>query len=521
MEPTAIYPAVPFDLAPIFITTTLLLIVIVSVLAYFLIGKSEEYKELKTAYDKMMVSFNELDEQAQLIVKTDLELNKAQEELDRRLVGLNTLQKLARTMTMTLDEQELFQKINKDLVAELGFSHALILTYDDHGGLLIRVNIAIDPARLQPIQAELTSDPQFLNALKNGMTFSSLNSSQKTKTRIIQLFETEHFILSPLLTQRGVAGALFVGNRYNAPAVTEGDEELISILASQLAQSLENSQLFEQIYRSSRTLEAKVNDRTKELSQALKDVEIISKKKSEFVSAVSHELRTPLTSIKGYASILMTGKVGAIPDAVKERLGKINTHSDNLVRLINDLLDISRIESGRVEMKPLQHQVVPMLETIADLLTPQIRDKGVTLKLNISSDMPPLEYDATQFDRVFINLISNAIKFTPAGGTITINGHANMAKAEALFEVADTGIGISKDNLTKMFDEFFRVDNEINMKVKGTGLGLALAKKIVEAHYGRMWVTSEPGAGTVFHFTIPFEHKLKEPQKTKPWTDEP
>ncbi len=511
----AAYPVTQVDITPFLIVVSLLLVIVTSILAYFLIGKSEEHKELKASFDKIIHSFNELDEQAKLIVKTDLELNKTQEELDRRLKGLNTLQKLARTMSMTLDEQDIFQKINKELATELGFSRAAVLTYDELGALATRVNIGLDPSKLAPIQAELALDPQFLNALKNGMTFSSLNSSQKTKARIIQLFETEHFILSPLLTQRGVAGALFVGNRYNAPAVTEGDEELIAILASQLAQSMENSQLFEQVYRSSQTLETKVTERTKELSQALKDVEIISKKKSEFISAVSHELRTPLTSIKGYASILMTGKVGEIPDAVKERLGKINTHSDNLVKLINDLLDISRIESGRVEMKAEPHPVRPMLENIADLLTPQLKDKGVILKLNIPEDMPEIEYDATQLDRVFINLISNAIKFTPAAGVISVNAHPNLDRQEAVFEVADTGIGINKEDLSRLFDEFFRVDNEINMKVKGSGLGLALAKNIVEAHYGRLWVTSEVGTGTTFHFIIPFQHKPKEPTKIK------
>ena len=514
------YPVNTFSITPFLVGTSLILVTAVSALAYFLIGKSEEYKELKASFDKMINSFNELDEQAKLIVKTDLELIKTQEELDRRLKGLNTLQKLSRTMSMTLDEQEIFQKINKDLLSELGFASALVLTNEENGALLTRVNIGIDPSRQERIQAELTADTQFLGALRDGMTFSSLNSSQKTRARIVQLFETEHFILSPLLTQRGVAGALFVGNRYNAPAVNEGDEELIAILAGQLAQSIENSQLFEQVYRSTRTLETKVNDRTRELSHALKEVETISKKKSEFISAVSHELRTPLTSIKGYASILMTGKVGAIPDAVKERLAKINTHSDNLVKLINDLLDISRIESGRVEMKALPQNVVPMLENIADLLTPQLRDKGVTLKLNIPADLPLIEYDASQLDRVFINLIGNAIKFTPAQGTITVNGHPNLERAEALFEVADTGIGIPKEDLSKLFDEFFRVDNEINMKVKGTGLGLALAKNIVEAHFGRMWVTSEVGHGTIFHFAIPFQHKPKETKKTRKLTDD-
>ncbi|MBF0619540.1 MAG: GAF domain-containing protein [Candidatus Omnitrophica bacterium] len=509
------YPVPVFDLTPILSVICFLLFTALCVILYLLLSKSESHREVKNAYDKIMASFDELDEQAKLIVKTDLELNKAQEELDRRLSGLNTLQKLARNISMTLDEQEIFKKIDEPLLKKLGFSRSLIATYDEEELLAPKSSINMNTDKLHAALLKLIGDAQFMHALKSGATFSSLNSSQRTRSFLVDLFDMEHFILAPLLTQRGVAGILIVGNRYQAPSVTEGDEEIIAILSSQISQALENSQLFEQVYRSTQVLETRVNERTKELSSALKDVEDISKKKSEFISAVSHELRTPLTSIKGYASILITGKVGDIPDAVKERLGKINTHSDNLVKLINDLLDISRIESGRVEMKTSAHYIKPMLDNIADLLTPQLRDKGVVLRINVPIDTPEIEFDQSQVERVFINLISNAIKFTPSGGSISINAHANWEKKEIMFEVADTGIGIKREDLTRIFDEFFRVDNEINMTVKGTGLGLALAKNIVEAHFGRMWVTSEPGVGTTFHFTLPLKHEAPQDKLKK------
>jgi signal transduction histidine kinase len=509
------YPAHQIDYTPILTIGCLGLGVIACVLLYFYISKADEWRELKAAYDKIMLAFHELDEQAKLIVKIDLELNKAQEELDRRLTGLNTLQKLTRKIAMTLDENEIFRRIDHELASELGFSRSYVATFSETGTVTSRAVVGLDPNKAETALKHLSHDETFMTALKNGTLFSSLNSSQKTKTTITQLFDTEHFILSPLLTQRGLTGFILFGNRYQAPPVTEGDEELVAILSSQLGQSLENTQLFDQVYRSSQMLETKVHERTKELSQTLKTLEEISKKKTEFISAVSHELRTPLTSIKGYASILMTGKVGEIPDAVKERLAKINGHSDNLVKLINDLLDISRIESGRVEMTTLSQPLKPMIDNVADLLTPQLSAKNVALKQIIPTDTPPVEFDKSQFERVFINLISNAIKFTPSGGTITVSLHTNWDRQEILFDVADTGIGINKENLSKIFDEFFRVDNEINMTVKGTGLGLALAKNIVEAHYGRMWVSSEVNVGTTFHFTIPLTHKQKETKRSK------
>lgn len=504
------YPVNPIDLTPLLSILCLLLLAALGIALFFLIGKSEESRELKAAYDRIMGSFNELDEQAKLIVKTDLELNKAQEELDRRLKGLNTLQNLARNMRTSLDEHEAFQRINPQLIAELGFTRMLAVSTTEDERFISRAVIALDPKKTDSALMSLAGNSDLVNALKNGMVFSSLSSSQKTRSNLVSLFETEHFILAPLLTQKGLTGFLFTGNSYNAPAVTEGDEELISILASQLAQTIENAQLFEQVYRSSQMLETKVGERTRELSLALKDVEDISRKKTEFISAVSHELRTPLTSIKGYASLLITGKIGVIPDTVKERLIKINTHSDNLVKLINDLLDIARIESGRVEMKTVLQPIKPMLNNIADLLTPQLLSKNLTLRLQIQADTPDVEFDASQIERVFINLISNAIKFTPPQGTITINAIPQWNKSELLCEVSDTGIGIKKEDVARVFDEFYRVDNEINMNVQGTGLGLALARNIVEAHDGRIWITSEVSVGTTFHFILPFKRISRE-----------
>ena len=314
----------------------------------------------------------------------------------------------------------------------------------------------------------------------------------------MRIFEAEHFILSPILTQTGSIGFIFAGNRYNAPAVTQGDEELITILAGQIGQSIENAQLFEKVFRSSQELELKVADRTKQLAGALQKVNEISNKKTEFISAVSHELRTPLTSIKGYAAILIAGKIGELPAAVKERLIKINTHSDNLVGLINDLLDIARIESGRQEMKFSTYKIKTIVDNVADLLAPQITAKGVTLHLRLAQQIETIYVDVSHAERVLINLLSNAIKFTPQNGTITVAVAPTLDRGYVVFGISDTGIGIPASEVQKLFSEFFRVDNEINQNVKGTGLGLVLAKNIVQAHRGKMWVQSQVKVGTTF-----------------------
>ena len=321
-----------------------LLIVIICVLAcltvYFyvvFIIKEATINEMTEEHNKLMRSFNDLDEQAKLIVRTDLELNKTREEMDKRLNGLNALQRTARQMSQALNESEVFQKISPSLFEDLGFVRTLIASANDNNIMRVRLNVGFKDFRAEAILKEI-ADEEFLRS--SSQCLSSNNCSNKTKDKIIHIFESEHFILSPILTQTGSIGFVFVGNRYNAPPVTQGDEELITILAGQIGQSIENAHLFEKVFLSSQELELKVADRTKQLASALQKVNDISKKKSEFISAVSHELRTPLTSIKGYAAILIAGKIGELPQAVKERLVKINSHSDNLVSLINNLLDM-------------------------------------------------------------------------------------------------------------------------------------------------------------------------------------
>ncbi|NQU19412.1 HAMP domain-containing histidine kinase, partial [bacterium] len=275
----------------------------------------------------------------------------------------------------------------------------------------------------------------------------------------------------------------------------------VSILATQIGQSLENAKLFEETWRSHQELENKVKERTKELTKALEEIKIITKRKSDFVSAVSHELRTPLTSIKGYASLLSAGKLGEVSTPVKERLEKINKHSDSLSQLINGLLDISRIESGKVEMKIEDINLKELLDTLADLLSPQFTEKQIEFIQKLPRDLNTVPADKNQLRRVFINLISNALKFTPSRGKITVS--AKKADATVQIDVEDTGTGIAKDSLNKIFEEFYREDNEVNQSVKGTGLGLSLVKYIIEAHKGKIWVNSKLNQGTTFSFTLP------------------
>src|SRR3989338_2100103 len=347
--------------------------VIIGILILLLVNKNEKINLLARSFEKLRRSFNDLDEQAKLIVKTDLELNKAQEELDKRLGGLDALQRISRLISTTLDEAEIFSRLRQALTLHLAFEKSLILIYDDRRNLNCHVAIGIPDRNIPVFMAALENHAGVGAAMKRGNAFSSFSAPKEQRESIAHACDAEHFVVSPILSKEGIIGMIFVGNQSNAAAITQGDKEIISILTSQIGQALENARLFEQVYRSRQDLEAKIQDRTKQLESALAEVLNISKTKSDLVSAVSHELRTPLTSIKGYASILMQGKLGNIPEPVKERLGKINTHSDNLVQLINELLDISRIESGKVEMRLIKCNISALIDSIHDLLTPQMK----------------------------------------------------------------------------------------------------------------------------------------------------
>jgi len=195
---------------------------VIGILIFVVINKNEQLNLLKLALNKLKNSFNELDQQAKLIVKTDLELNKAQEELDKRINGLETLQKVSRLISTTLDENEIFNRLNRVLLAELGFEKNLILIYDENKELLDRINLGFPPNDIPFILSKLLDDGDLIKALSDGTSFSSLESSQQRKEEISRLFEVEHFILSPVLTQNGIIGYVFVGNRSNASVITAG-----------------------------------------------------------------------------------------------------------------------------------------------------------------------------------------------------------------------------------------------------------------------------------------------------------
>ncbi|NTU71198.1 MAG: response regulator [Coriobacteriia bacterium] len=227
----------------------------------------------------------------------------------------------------------------------------------------------------------------------------------------------------------------------------------------------------------------------------------IADMKNEFVSTVSHELRTPLTSIKGYVDLILDGDAGEINEIQRDFLGIVKENSDRLVELINEMLDISRIESGRVHLRIEPMSASDAVEGAVDTFRGVLTQTGRTVNTNIEQGLPAVAADRDRIGQVLINLISNALKYSPAGGDVNVGVRK---KGEFVWiGVSDRGLGISEEDLPRMFTKFFRVDSAMTREIGGTGLGLSICKTIIELLGGEIGVESELGMGSTFWFTLP------------------
>ena len=467
-------------------------------------------RDQKEKYEQIKKTYEELDRQTGLIIRTDLELRKAHEELDKRISALTMLHELGQLLNRSFNVENSLSQLTASFISKLGFDKSLIMLFEEEMlqvGSQARVGYSEKEA--QAIQASLRGDKSLQEFLRSG---NSLCVNRRGKMilfaqKFSDIFRSTNFILVPLVVKEKVSGFIFVGREVSYEEVSEADRELVSTLAGQMSQAIENSLLYDDLWKSHRELEAKVKERTLELAKANEQLKRMNKMKSDFVSNVSHELRTPLTSIKGYASILSDGKLGAMSEDQRQRLLRINEQTNTLTQLVNDLLDISRIESGKVvmELKPIAAQ--ELLENPVDLLQPQIRDKRITLEVNPGEKPVEIWVDREKMERALLNLLGNAVKFTPPGGRITVQ--LSNRKEEVQFDIADTGIGIDAKDIQHLFEEFFRSENAIRQNIKGTGLGLSLVKQIIEAHEGKIWVKSKMGEGSTFSFSLPLRPKVK------------
>lgn len=301
-------------------------------------------------------------------------------------------------------------------------------------------------------------------------------------------------VVRPLQALRKGVERIGGGDMSQRLSLKTGDE--IEVLAEEF------NKMAESLREAYAGLEQKVAERTRELAVANERLKELDRLKSDFVSNVSHELRTPLTAIKGAVDLLLREMAGPLGERQAHYLTRVKSNTQHLAGLINDLLDLSKIEAGRVELNSSRVSLGGLVHEVVETLRPVAAEKPISLEVAAPEPAIVVWADREKLTQVLMNLIGNAIKFTPSEGkvTVSVTGNGNGAVAVS---VRDTGSGISAEDREKIFDKFYQAAGNGKSKPKGTGLGLAISKALVELHGGRIWVESEVNRGSTFTFTLP------------------
>jgi len=227
----------------------------------------------------------------------------------------------------------------------------------------------------------------------------------------------------------------------------------------------------------------------------------VAQAKNEFVSVVAHELRTPMTSIKGYTDLILQGTMGEITDGQQHFLQIVRSNVERLSELINNLLDTSRIEAGRIKLNPKPISMPKIVHETCEGIAETVKERGLTLEIDEAPNIPTIDADRNAVIQILVNLLSNAYRYTPSGGKITVSIHSTDESVTV--EVADTGIGIAPEDQELIFEPFFRADHDMVTNQPGTGLGLSIVKSLVEMHGGKLQLQSALDQGSTFSFTLP------------------
>ncbi len=248
------------------------------------------------------------------------------------------------------------------------------------------------------------------------------------------------------------------------------------------------------------SLEGLITERTKYLQKALVQAKTADQLRQEFIADVSHELRTPLNSILGFSGVLMGNIDGELNEQQYNDVQAIQTSGEHILDIINDILDLSKIEAGMMDLSPASLSLHDMLREVVTTSHSLLKEKSVKFEIDIKDELPPVMADEKRCRQIVLNLLGNAVKFTDEG-IITVS--ARLARQEVVISVVDTGIGIKEEDLPFVFEKYRQFEHTSSRHVVGTGLGLTIAKRLVEMHGGRIWVESTYGEGSVFSFTLP------------------
>jgi signal transduction histidine kinase len=367
------------------------------------------------------------------------------------------------------DRERIFGESLGRLVTLLRADAASVVLRGDTaaGGLTAAATLNIDPElavrAAEPVMASRGAQAGIVQ--RSELTYGPLRSAAHV----------------PLAVRGGVAGMLSV---YFAAAgdLTESEARALSTITRLISVAQENADLV-----------GELRDNNFQLERA-------NRLKSEFLANVSHELRTPMNAIIGYSRLMLDGLDGELTPQQQADLERVTTAADNLLVLINGLLDLSKIEAGRMDLTLEEVDLRSLADEVVSLMGPQAAAKGLAVRNEIGPEVPTVHADRPRIRQIIVNLVSNAVKFTDEGAVVLA---ASAAEGWVTMSVVDSGIGISEEAQAFIFDEFRQADASTTRRYGGTGLGLAISKRLIALHGGKIWVESVPGRGSTFRFTLP------------------
>ncbi len=417
------------------------------------------------------------------------ELEARTEALSKSVGQLKALGEVGQAISSTLDFEKVLQTIVERAVELTGLDGGAIYEYDEDRQVFHLRSAENFP---QEIISAFRRAPLRLGEGAVGLAGLTreavqvgdiLEEGYQSHVRELLISARWRALLAvPLLREGHILGALAVTRGTPGPFAPEVIE-LLETFATQSAIAIQNARLFREIEEKGRQLE------------------VASRHKSDFLASMSHELRTPLNAILGFNEMILEGVYGDVPADMTEPLADIQTSGKHLLRLINNVLDLAKIEAGRMELALADYSVQDVVESVRATLRPLAEAKGLEFLAAVPQDLPLAHGDHGRLTQCLMNLAGNSLKFTKAG-RVTISVEQDGG-GTLVWRVADTGIGIPTDKIGSLFTEFKQTDATIASEYGGTGLGLSITRKFVEMHGGRIWVESEPGNGSVFIFEVP------------------
>lgn len=419
------------------------------------------------------------------------------------------------------DTQEVLDELGSLMVAEIDLSRVIngtrgVLTDALKSSFIEFIlfrgdNVMFESDKRKSIQQKIKELSDHIKQQHKDLLVTDELSQQNP---LKHMFIEDHIALSlRLKTQQQTVGYILFGEKRSGDIYNAQDEKLLTIVANEMAIAIENALRFEEIQQFNITLQQKVDEATHKLRATNEKLRQLDETKDEFISMASHQLRTPLTSVKGYVDMVLEGDAGKISKMQKQLLSQAFFSSQRMVYLIADLLNVSRLRTGKfiIENKPTQ--LADVIETELEQFTETARSRHLELIYDKPKDFPVIMLDETKIRQVIMNFVDNAIYYTPAGGHITIKLEDKGESIE--LTVTDDGLGVPKTDQHHLFTKFYRANNAKRARPDGTGLGLFMAKKVVVTQGGAIIFTSQEGRGSTFGFSFPKE-KLKVPTHIKP-----